>query len=43
MSIHNLILSFGAKIRKIEIPLHTSVLLYKSEDQGGIHYMDIIS
>ena len=35
---HNL--CFGAKIRKIDIPLHTPVLLYKSGVQGGIHYTD---
>ena len=29
---------FGAKIRKIGIPLHTPVLLYKSGVEGGIHY-----
>ena len=28
-------LCFGAKIRKIGIPLHTPVLLYKSEVKGG--------
>ena len=28
---------FGAKIRKIGIPLHSPVLLYKSGVQGGIH------
>ena len=33
MSTHNL--CFGAKIRKIGIPLHTPVSLYKSEVQGG--------
>ena len=38
MSTHNL--CFGAKIRKIGIPLHTPVLLYKSGVQGGIHYTD---
>ena len=38
---HNL--CFGAKIRKIGIPLHTPVLLYKSGVQGGIHYMDMFS
>ena len=32
MSTHNL--CFGAKIRKIGIPLHTPVLLYKSGIQG---------
>ena len=41
MSTHNL--CFGAKIRKIGIPLHTPVLLYKSGVQGGIHYTDMIS
>ena len=35
-STHNL--CFGAKIRKIGIPLHTPVLLYTSGIQGGIHY-----
>ena len=40
-STHNL--CFGAKIRKIGIPLHTPVLLYKSGVQGGIHYTDMIS
>ena len=34
-STHNL--CFGAKIRKIGIPLHTPVLLYKSGVQRGIH------
>ena len=34
-STHNL--CFGAKIRKIGIPLSTSVLLYKSGVQGGIY------
>ena len=38
---HNL--CFGAKIRKIGIPLHTPVLLYKSGVQGIIHYMDMFS
>ena len=33
----------GAKIRKIGIPLHTPVLLYKSGVQGGIHYTDMFS
>ena len=36
-------LCFGAKIRKIGILLHTSVLLYKSGVQGGIHYTDMFS
>ena len=40
-STHNL--CFGAKIRKIGIPLHTPVLLYKSGVQGGIHYTDMFS
>ena len=40
-STHNL--CFGAKIRKIGIPLHTQVLLYKSGVQGGIHYTDTFS
>ena len=38
-STHNL--CFGAKIRKIGIPLHTPVLLYKSGVQGGIHCTDM--
>ena len=38
---HNL--CFGAKIRKIGIPVHTPVLLYKSGVQGRIHYMDMFS
>ena len=38
---HNL--CFGAKIRKIGIPLHTPVLLYKSGVQGGKHYTDMFS
>ena len=40
-STHNL--CFGAKIRKIGIPLHTPVLLYKSGVQGGIHHTDMFS
>ena len=36
-------LSFGAKIRKIGIPLHSPVLLYKSGVQGGIHVTDMLS
>ena len=36
MSTHNL--CFGAKIRKIDIPL-----LYKTGVQGGIHYTDMFS
>ena len=36
-------LDFEAKIRKIGIPLHTPVLLYKSGVQGGIHYTDMFS
>ena len=38
---HNL--CFGAKIRKIGIPLHTPVLLYKSGVQRGKHYTDMFS
>ena len=38
---HNLCI--GVKIRKIGIPLHTPVLLYKSGVQGGIHYTDMFS
>ena len=40
-SIHNL--CFGAKIRKIGIPLHTIVLLYESGVQEDIHYTDMFS
>ena len=40
-STHNL--CFGAKIRKIGIPLLTPVLLCKSGVQGGIHYTDMFS
>ena len=40
-SIHNL--CFGSIIRKIGITLHTPVLLYKNEVQGGIHYPDMFS
>ena len=40
-SAHNL--CFGAEIRKIGIPLHTPVLLYKTRAQGGIHYTDMFS
>ena len=38
-STHNI--CFGAKIRKICIPLGPPVLLYKSGVDGGIHFMDI--
>ena len=41
MSTHNL--CFGSKIRKIDIPLHTPVLLYKNEVQWGIQYKDMFS
>ena len=34
---------FWSKIRKIGIPLRTPVLLYNSEVQGGIRYMDMVS
>ena len=40
-STHNL--CFGAKIRKIGIPLHTPVLLYKSGAQKGIYFTDMFS
>ena len=40
-STHNL--CFGAKIRKIGIPLQTPVFPYKSGVQGGILFMDIFS
>ena len=36
-------LCYGAKIRKIGIPLHIPVLPYKSGVQGGIHYTDMFS
>ena len=36
-------LCFGAKIRKIGIPLHTPVLLYKSGVEGGIYFTDMFS
>ena len=39
-STHNL--CFGAKIRQIDIPLHTPVWLYKSGVQGGIHFTDML-
>ena len=35
MSTHNL--CFGGKIRKIGIPLHTPVLLYKSGVSAGVY------
>ena len=38
MSTHNYV--FETNIRKIGIPWHTRVLLYKSGVQGGIHYTD---
>ena len=36
---------FGAKVRKIGIPLHNPGLLYhqKSGVQGGIHFTDMFS
>ena len=34
---------FWSKHKKIGIPLHTPVLLYKSGVQGGIYYMDMFS
>ena len=40
-STHNL--CFGAKIRKIDIPLHTPVFLYKSGVQRGTHHMNMFS
>ena len=39
MSTHSL--CFGAKTRKIGIPLHTLVLLYKSVVQGDMHVIDM--
>ena len=38
---HNL--CFGAKISKIDTPLYTPVLLYKSGFQAGIHVTDMLS
>ena len=40
VSTHNL--CFGPKIRKIGIPLYTRVSLYKSGDERGILYMDML-
>ena len=40
-SIHNL--CFGAKIRKIGIPPHTPVFLYKIGVQGGVHFTGMFS
>ena len=40
MSTHNR--CFGAKIRKIGIPLHTPFLLHKSGVQRGIHFTDML-
>ena len=34
---------FWSKNKKIGIQLHTPVLLYKSEVQGGIHFKDMFS
>ena len=36
-------LCFGAKIRKIDIPLHTPVLLYKSGIYRGIRFKEMFS
>ena len=41
MSTHNL--CFGSKIRRIGIPPHTPVLLYKIGVQGGILFMYMLS
>ena len=41
MSTHNL--CFGAKVRKIGISLHTSVLLYKSGIYRDIYCTDMLS
>ena len=38
-STHNL--CFGTKLRKIGIPLHTPVILYKSGVYGGIYCTDM--
>ena len=40
-STHNL--CFGPRIRKIGIPVHTSVLLYKRGFKWGIHCTDMFS
>ena len=40
-STHNL--CFGAKIRKIGIPLQTPVFLYKTGVYGGMHCTDMFS
>ena len=42
-SIAPLFQSGAIKIRKIGIPLHTPVLLYKTGVQGGIHFTDMFS
>ena len=34
-------LCFGAKIRKIDIPLHTPFLIYKSGVQGAVYFLCI--
>ena len=36
-------LCFGAKIRKVGIPVPSPILLYKSGVQGGIHVTDMFS
>ena len=40
-STHNV--CFGSKVRKLDISLHTPVLLYKSGVEGGIQYTDMLS
>ena len=34
---------FWSKNKKMGIPLHTPILLYKSGVQGGIHFMDMLA
>ena len=38
-STHNL--CFGSKIRKINIPMYTPVLLYNNDVQGGINFTNL--
>ena len=40
-STHNV--CFESKIRKLGIPLQTSVFLYKSGVYGGVHFTDMFS
>ena len=41
MSTHNI--CFGSKVRKLGIPLHTPVFLYRCGVEGGIHFTDMFS